>query len=62
MGCGCAERREAIIRAAFAVKSGDMETVAKEAAFVVTSTAQDARSASAAVMTKAGALLALRRR
>lgn len=62
MGCGCAQRREAIIRAAVAVKAGDMETVAKEAAFVATSAAQDARAATEQAVGKAGAMLALRRR
>lgn len=62
MACGCAERRDAIIRAAVAVKSGDMDTVRKEAAFVATSAAADARTVTANAVSKAGALLALRLR
>jgi hypothetical protein len=45
MGCRCKERRQALTRAAEASAKGDVETVAKEATFVVKSTVQDASNA-----------------
>ena len=45
MTCRCNERREAIVRSIDATGRGDVETVAKEAAFVVRSTVEDAASA-----------------
>lgn len=45
MGCRCNERREAITRSIEASAKGDVETVAKEAAFVVRSTVEDAANA-----------------
>jgi hypothetical protein len=41
MGCRCNERRQAIVRSLNATAQGDVETVAKEATFVVKSTVQD---------------------
>jgi hypothetical protein len=44
MGCGCAERKQAIVIAAGAAFRGDVETVKREVAFVGRSALEDARA------------------
>lgn len=62
MGCRCAERRDAIIKAAVAVAAGDMDTVRAQAALVARTAAEDATAAFAHTKARAAALLAARRR
>lgn len=42
MGCRCQERAASLARTVQAAKTGNTQTVAKELAFVATSTVQDA--------------------
>lgn len=44
MGCRCNERGQAIVRGAAALGRGDLRTAATSAAFVVRTTAEDART------------------
>ena len=62
VGCRCSERRAAIVDALSGIASGDAEAVAKAAAFVARSTAEDARAAVSAIRVKAAARLGSRRR
>lgn len=62
MGCRCNERREAIIKAAVAIASGDTSTAATAARFVRDSAVEDAVAAARALRQSAMTRLGSRRR
>lgn len=62
MGCRCNERAAAIVKAAIAVKAGDMKTVAEQAAIFGRTAVDDARDLTAYTRSRAAAMLGARRR
>lgn len=54
MACGCAERGEAIVKAAIAIADGNASEAAAQAKFVVKSAAQDIGGAVRAAGTRLG--------
>lgn len=60
MGCRCAERRQSILKATTAIRSGDAQGVASELKFVAQSSIQDAAGASRKAISAARQAISIR--